>query len=223
MKRCERCNVNVNTEFDTCPLCFRELTDVEGKKSRDLYKQKVDKPKNKHRELMIKIFLFLSLIATVACLLVNLLTKVLPLWSLLVVQVIIYCWILVCHTILSDRGILGKILLQVISIFGLLWTCEWIAEGGKWMIDYVCPSIAIVISVVMFILAQTIKNHKGVLSFFIMTIILILLTGSFLLFGATTFNLLNIIALSTEGICLVGIILFSGKALKIELSKKFHV
>ena len=79
------------------------------------------------------------------------------------------------------------------------------------------------INSVMFILAQALKNHKGVLSFFIMNIILILVTGSFLLFGVATFKLLNVIALATESICLVGIILFTGKPLKIELSKKFHV
>jgi hypothetical protein len=57
----------------------------------------------------------------------------------------------------------------------------------------------------------------------IMNIILILVTGSFLLFGVATFKLLNVIALATESICLVGIMLFTGKPLKIELSKKFHV
>lgn len=223
MKKCESCNVTVNTKHNTCPLCFRELIDIGGKNSIDLFKQKVDKPKNKHREILVKIFAFLSLIAVVTCLIVNLFTQVYPLWSLIVVQVIVYSWILITHTILSNRGILEKILLQVISVFGLLWTCEWIAEGGKWVIDFVCPSMFVIISLVMFILAQALKNHKGVLSFFIMNIILILVTGSFLLFGVATFKLLNVIALATESICLVGIMLFTGKPLKIELSKKFHV
>lgn len=223
MKKCEQCKVNVNTEHNTCPLCFGELVETEGRPSKDLFKPKVEKVVNKHKEILVKIFLFLSIIAVVASLLVNLLTKPLPLWSLLVVLAIFYCWVLIGHTILSSRSILEKLILQIGTIIGLLFVCEWVSGESKWMVDYVIPSIAILISVILFILAQALKGHKGVMSFFIMICMFVIITGLILILNLSTFKLLNIIAIATEGVCLIGIILFSGKALKTELSKKFYV
>lgn len=223
MKKCEHCKVNVNTEYSTCPLCFRELTETEGRPSKDLFKPKVENVKNEHKEILIKIFLFLSIIVTVACLLTNLLTRVYLLWSLLVIIAVFYCWVLVGHTILSKRSILEKLILQIGTIIGLLFVCEWVSGESKWMVDYVIPSISILISVILFILAQALKNHKGVMSFFLMICLLIIITGVILIFKLAEYKLLNVIAVATEAICLIGIILFSGKALRLELSKKFYV
>ncbi|HBP43811.1 MAG TPA: hypothetical protein DD621_04000 [Clostridiales bacterium] len=223
MKRCEHCNVDVATTHDTCPLCFRELVDIGGRETPDLFKEKQPKPVIKHRVLLIKIFLFLSIIAAVACLTVNLMVKPIPMWSLVVIVSILYCWVLICHTILSERSIFEKLLLQIGVVVGLLFLCEWVAAGGKWMVDYVIPAISMSAILVLFILSQALKYHKGVLSFFIMTIILVLLSGALLLFKATSFKLLNIIVLLEGALSLLGMILFSGGVLKTEFSKKFHV
>lgn len=223
MKRCEHCNVDVATTHDTCPLCFRELVDKDGVESLDMYKEKPVKPVIKHRVLLIKIFLFLSIITSVTCLTINLMVKAIPMWSLLVIVGIVYCWVLICHTILSKRSIFEKMLLQIGVVVGLLFICEWVAAGSKWMVDYVIPSISMVAILVLFILSQALKFHKGVLSFFIMTIILIILSGCLLIFKATTYNLLNIIVLLEGALSIVGMLLFSGSVLKTEFSKKFHV
>ena len=223
MKRCEHCNVDVATTHDTCPLCFRELVDIGGRETPDLFKEKQPKPVIKHRVLLIKIFLFLSIIAAASCLTVNLMVKPIPMWSLVVIVSILYCWVLICHTILSERSIFEKLLLQIGVVVGLLFLCEWVAAGGKWMVDYVIPAISMSAILVLFILSQALKYHKGVLSFFIMTIILVLLSGALLLFKATSFKLLNIIVLLEGALSLLGMILFSGGVLKTEFSKKFHV
>ena len=39
MKRCEQCNVDVNTNHNTCPLCFGTLTEVNKKPGTDPFKQ----------------------------------------------------------------------------------------------------------------------------------------------------------------------------------------
>ena len=223
MKRCEHCNVDVATTHDTCPLCFRELVDIGGRETPDLFKEKQPKPVIKHRVLLIKIFLFLSIIAAVTCLTVNLMVKPIPVWSLVVIVSILYCWVLICHTILSKRSIFEKLLLQIGVVVGLVFLCEWVAAGGKWMVDYVIPAISMSAILVLFILSQALKYHKGVLSFFILTIILVILSGALLLFKATSFKLLNIIVLLEGALSLLGMILFSGGVLKTEFSKKFHV
>lgn len=223
MKKCTNCNVTVNTEYNTCPLCFKELTEAEGEIN-EIFKHRENiETKKPKKPLLFKIFLFLSVITTIVCLVTNLMVAPFPLWSLVVIISIIYIWILIAHTIVSKRSIFEKLLLQIGTVIGLLFACEWISNGKNWMVDYVIPSISIAIIVVLFILSLSLKNHKGLLAFFIMNVVLTLLSGILLICKVPTFNLINLITVIIGGVSILGSLLFSGHALKIELSKKFHI
>ena len=163
MKKCEHCGVEVNTENTNCPLCFLELNEIENsKKSTDIFKPRVAENNKKNKSVLYKIFLFISIIAITVCVVTNLMTQIFPLWSLVVTIGIIYCWVLIYHTILSERSIFEKLFLQIGVIVGLLFTCEWISDGAKWMVDYVIPSISMAVILVLFILSQALKYHRGV-------------------------------------------------------------
>lgn len=223
MKKCSKCNVTVNTNYKTCPLCYNELTDAEGEVN-ELFvhrEQEVKKPSVK--KILTKLFLFISIIAIIVCVTINLMVKVFPLWSLLVVLGIIYVWILVLHTIISKRNLFEKMVLQIGTLIGLLFACQWISGGRQWMVDYVIPCISMAIMLVLFILCLSLKNHQGLVSFFIMNIILTVLSGILLLCHVPQFALLNIITCILGGVTILGVVLFSGSALKTEFSKKFHV
>ena len=58
---------------------------------------------------LLVIFLFISIVSSAVCLTVNLMTSFLPFWSLIVIIGIVYCWVLIVHTILSRRSIFEKI------------------------------------------------------------------------------------------------------------------
>ncbi len=223
MKRCEHCNVDVNTNHGTCPLCFGTLTEVNNKPGLDPFKEKEDVVENKSKQILFKLFLYLSIIAVGVCVIINLMTEPLPLWSLIVAIGVLYCWVLIYHTIISKRSIFEKLFLQIGIIVGLLFVCEWVSGGEKWMVDYAMPSISMAVMLVLFVLAQTLKYHKGLLAFFIMTFILTLISGILLLCKVPTFNLLNIITICAGVTALVGMIMFKGSILKKEFSKKFHV
>ncbi len=223
MKKCSKCNVTVNTNYKTCPLCFNELSETQGEVNEMFKSRELEPKKNNVKKLLTKIFLFISLVAIIVCLTVNLMVKPLPLWSLLVALGIVYVWILVLHTIISKRNIFEKIVLQIGTLIGLLFVCEWVSGGKQWMVDYVIPSISMAVMLVLFILCLSLKNHQGLVSFFIINIILTLISGILLLCKVPHFALLNIITCILGSVTIVGVVLFSGSALKNELSKKFHV
>lgn len=222
MKKCSKCNVTVNTEYKTCPLCFNELTEVGGEVN-ELFKHRETEKKHSQKQMLTKIFLFVSIIAIVACTTINLMTKLFPLWSLVVIVGTVYIWVLVAHTIISKRNIFEKLVLQIGTLIGLLFVCQWIADGRLWMVDYVIPSMSIVIMLVLFVLSLSLKNHQGLVSFFITNIILTVLSGVLLLCKVPSFVLLNVITCILGGVAFVGVLLFSSSALKNEFSKKFHV
>ena len=181
MKKCSKCNVTVNTNYKTCPLCYNELTETKGEVN-ELFKQRELEPKKPSvKKVLKKLFLFLSIIAIIVCVTINLMVKVFPLWSLLVVLGILYVWILIVHTIISKRNIFEKLFLQIGTIIGLLFACQWISDGRQWMVDYVIPSISMAVMLVLFILCLSLKNHQGLVSFFIMNIILTQLKGILLI------------------------------------------
>ena len=91
------------------------------------------------------------------------------------------------------------------------------------MVNYVMPTISIIVMTVLFILSQALKYHKGLFSYFIMTIILTSISGILLLCKVTTFDLLNVITVCSGVVALIGMMLFSGNALRKEFSKKFHL
>ena len=223
MKKCSKCNVTVNTNYKTCPLCYNELTETKGEVN-ELFKQRELEPKKPSvKKVLKKLFLFLSIIAIIVCVTINLMVKVFPLWSLLVVLGILYVWILIVHTIISKRNIFEKLFLQIGTIIGLLFACQWISDGRQWMVDYVIPCISMAVMLVLFILCLRLKNHQGLVSFFIMNIILTLLSGILLICKVPDFSLLNIITCIIGCVSFLGVILFSGSALKTEFGKKFHV
>ena len=182
MKKCENCNVTVKTYHNTCPLCNRQLENVDNKKTQgaDPFTPYEKVIKVKSSEVLYKIFLFISIVSSAVCLTVNLMTSFLPFWSLIVIIGIIYCWVLVVHTILSRRSIFEKIFLQVGVIVALLFVCEWVSSSDKWMVNYVIPAISMLVILVMFILSQSLKYHKGLLAFFIITCILRIVKKNYL-------------------------------------------
>ena len=223
MKRCSHCNVDVNTHLKTCPLCYNELVD-DGNEVQEIFKpREFENNKKDAKKIVGKLFLFLSIITIIVCVTINLMVKTIPLWSLLVTLGIIYVWVLVAHTIISKRSIFEKLVLQIGTLTGLLFACEWVANGKPWMVDYVFPSISIAIIVVLFVLELSLKNHQGLASFFIMNFILTVVSGILLLCKVPKFTLLNVVTVIIGSVAFIGVILFSGSALKTEMSKKFHI
>ena len=153
MKKCENCGVTVKTNHNICPLCNRQLEVVDNKKIQgaDPFTPYEKLITDKSSEILYKIFLFISIIASAVCLTINLMTSFLPFWSLIVIIAIIYCWVLVVHTILSRRSVFEKIFLQVGVIVALLFVCEWVSSSDKWMVNYVIPSMSMLVILVLFI------------------------------------------------------------------------
>ena len=94
MKHCKKCNIDVNTEGHVCPICNDVLVEKKG--------DNVNKPNgypqliNKHRfPFVVKLFAFLSIIASIICAFVNYKTfnsEAPSYWSIIVIAGILYCW-----------------------------------------------------------------------------------------------------------------------------------
>ena len=221
MKHCDKCNVDINTTHTHCPLCFN---DIKGENNTPLmFNESSSKPteiqKSHHAR---KILLLISIAVIAVCAVINYLTET-PFWSGIVAGSILYMWIFVKHTIMSHRSAFEKILLQVVTIIGLLCITNYISGGG-WFLEYVLPALLTVVVVVLdFILFISKRRRQLQTSFILMEILVVILSIIFLLVNAVSYKLMHIIALITAGLSILGIIIMDCKNLFQEISKKFHL
>ena len=221
MKHCEKCNVEVNTKLDYCPLCFNNLSGESTEPK--IYEASKDKPREiikSHKTR--KIFILISLAIITVCALINYFTET-PLWSGIVALGILYLWILVKHTIASDRNVFEKLFLQVITIIGLLILTNYVSGGG-WFLEYVFPSILCFIVIVLdFILMISKKRKNYEISFLIAELLVLIASIVFVCIDALDFKLLHIITLAVTALSIVSLIVMDGKNIMQEISKKIHL
>lgn len=223
MKKCEKCNVSVDTNKKQCPLCFSEL-DGEYEQTMPLYSDTTytDNTHKKNR-LLMKIFVFITIAAIAICTFVNVLTGLNVFWSALVDVGLLYVWILVRHTIISRRGAFEKIFFQFGAIFALVLTTNWIS-GGEWFWNIFVPSASLLTTTgLLFLLLINKKRSDFALSSFVMSILLVGLSIVLVCLPVDNFKLLNWINIIYTGLFLIAILLFGGKTLKRSLQKNLHV
>ena len=221
MKHCDKCNVDINSDLNYCPLCFNEITENTEEKGSKLYSITADKPKEIIKtHTTRKIFAIISIAVALTCGLINYMTHT-PFWSGLVMLGIIYLWILVRHTIMSSRSPFEKVVLQVLGVLAILILSNHVSGGG-WFMDYVLPSLLIfVIAVLNMILFVSKKRRVYESSFLIIQLLIII--ASVIFMCICDFNLLHLITLCITGLAVVGLVIMDGKNIFKELSKKFHL
>lgn len=224
MKRCNKCGVNVDTKFEFCPLCYADLAETESKTTEEIFKtpKELDATKKK-MHMVAKIFLILSAITIFASVYINVKTQTIA-WSAIVTLSIVYVWVLVCHTIISQASPFKKVFLQLIVIIAFLLTTNFVFSNNDWLSNYVYPSLAMLVSIVLSFIVMCSKNHKRViLSFFSITILMAIASGVLLIFNLCDFGMLNEIALMVEGFILLAYVVLGGKLLLAEAGRKFHL
>ncbi len=230
MKYCADCKVKIDGERNHCPLCFREVKEINNEKSLDypFAERKKDEKYQKNNSFVLKLFVFMSICVVSICLFINyyLMGLETPIntkwWSLVVLSSVVYVWVLIAHTIISRRSVFEKVLAQLLAIVFLLWTCEFISTNTKWLANYVLPSISIctVLSLLMITLIR--KDKSWLLSFVFITIILTIVSIISFIYIEDK-HLLNIINLAISGMTLLGYFTFGYQAIKQEFARKFHL
>ena len=221
MKHCNKCKIDVNTNKNYCPLCYNEL---EGQDCENLvYKIKDTNKKHiKHRNLIQRIFFFISLCIVIINIFINFSVNPTVIWSAIVATSILYVWILVRHTILSRRSIFEKILFQVIGLLLMLYVTYIISGGGNWFWNYVQPSIAITTTLVGFVLLLCFKSDH-LCSFFFTFVLFLITSVIFFVTKLDTFQLLNQICAIINGLIIISILIFNFKGLKRAIVKNFNL
>ncbi|MDE5654775.1 MAG: hypothetical protein K2I46_04120 [Clostridia bacterium] len=156
--RCKYCNIDVACESKVCPLCHEKLPIPENLdmpyQPEKAYPDKQKTPKRKKRKLSVtKLYVSIALTLFILSIPINMLTTPQLYWFAIVGVLVIYGFILIANTILSNNGIGIKIFWQAVGILAVLLTVNYLIDKqapedtDTWVWDYGLPSILIIASI----------------------------------------------------------------------------
>jgi hypothetical protein len=219
MKKCPKCLVEVKSNRRTCPLCGQML---EGEGSTHPTYPPYQ-PVIKQVNLMLRIILFITLVAGLTSLLINILTYVDTWWAGYVILGLIYMWIVIKSTILSRRNVAKKLLTQMITLSLIVIAIEKISKTSGWALDYVVPSICGLTTIAIIILIMSKKMRFNDYLLYLITTVLISFVPMILYWSNVVAVLWpSVTAAGISVVTILGMIIFADTATKDELKKRFH-
>ncbi|MDD4839574.1 MAG: DUF6320 domain-containing protein [Clostridia bacterium] len=217
---CKECGVEIEGAARNCPLCHKSLDD-----SQIFPDVKSTRRLNNATFSLIYLSCFLAI--GVLCLLLNILLTGEPWWSLGVVGVLIYGYVLVAGTILSKRHTATKLFLQTIAVALLTLFLQNLTPNIKWAANYAIPIVLLLGSVTLGVTSLVFKRAGSYIFFLLFIAFSGLIPITYSLISQESVLWPSIAcAAGCGGILLVILFwnIFAGKGLlKGELKRKFHI
>lgn len=222
MRYCDKCKVEVRGRQEFCPLCQHELQIKGASDSEDVYPNQVQKRFNNH--MLLKVFGFIGLSASILAVFFNIILPSESLWSLIVVAVMACLWLSLAMAIKKHKNIL-KYLWQQMIIITLLTICIDALTGQHgWAISFVLPIILTVAMIVMYLLSKILHLQVGD---YMIYLLLDALFGIIPLILVNTQKLISdipsLICILTSIISVVALVIFEGKSIISELNRRLHI
>jgi hypothetical protein len=222
MKRCNKCNIELVEDISVCPLCQHGLETISQEKKREMYpKIEFD---NQKFILLIRIFIFISIILALGLITINVATYSDGWWSFICVGAIVYFWITVRYSIQYNTNYAAKILVQTIAGMGLCLLIDIVNGYQGWSINYVIPAIILVAYLaIMILMIVNFMNWQSYILFqFTLVIFSMILMGLYLLHIITK-PILSYVTVGITLVIFIGTIVFGDKKAKTELIRRFHI
>ncbi|MEG1887177.1 MAG: DUF6320 domain-containing protein [Oscillospiraceae bacterium] len=219
MKYCDKCNVCIRGSNTFCPLCQAKL---HGSNDNDLYPHVTSV--YKQFELFFKILISSTVSSSVVAVAVNMLMPQTGWWSPLVVFGMICLWISMFFAFKKRRNLPKNISYQVFIVSALCIVWDIITGFRGWSLDYVVPILFTAAMISLSIIAKIM--HIAVSDYMVCMIIDILFSIApiiFIMLGLVRVLIPSVICVTTSIVLLTTIIIFQGKSIRTELSKRLHI
>ena len=218
--KCYKCNVNINSNTHTCPLCKNELK-KEGK-TNDVFP--VIPTIHKGHGVFLKILAFIFLASIIICIVVNLMVSKKLSWSL-VVAAAISCVALSIAMAMRKRHNFTRLVFSeyiLVVVGSILW--DYFTGWNVWSLDYVLPLVSMIFIYISFIIRLFFPYQ---LRNYFMNLIFAcgvgLVPAILLTLDITTVKWPAYVSGITSIVMLCSLVIFDGKKIKKEIESRFHV
>ncbi len=219
MKHCKQCGVTVRGTAVRCPLCQKPL---EGPPTQDAYP--AIPTLQKQFGLFFRLLTFGAVCAAVICVAVNLLVPAEIFWAAFALLGIVCLWLTVTLGIKKRHKIASNITWQVVlvSLLSIVW--DMVTGWHGWSIDYVVPIVCGAAMLAVFLLTRILRLSAGDSLFcLLLDILFCLVPLLFYLTGTLGVILPSILCVALSIISLTALLVFEGRSIRAELSRRFHL
>ncbi|GAE89874.1 DUF6320 domain-containing protein [Acetivibrio straminisolvens] len=219
---CNYCKIYIRDKKAKCPLCGNVLPE-NGRieKAEDIFPVI---PLTYERHILIRILIFISIVAIVASYVVY---KIVPTnvnWPGFVLFGLLSVWLSLIYALRKRYNITKSIMWQVIIVSGLVIFWDWKIGWMGWSLDYAVPFLCIAAMLVMYITAKVMKlSARDYISYFLLGGLFGIIPILFILFDLVKVNYPSYISVAASIIFLSAIIIFHGDSIKEELRKRMHI
>jgi len=218
MKKCNSCNIEFNTNEKLCPLCqnflIGETTDL----------NLAPNIRYKTNSIILKIILFISIVAFLICSFIELNISSRLSWSIYVILGLITNFIII-YLILKNFQNIYKVFLRYGFIIVLLLIMWYLYTKTTIITNYIIPIICL-LEMFLNIIVGTLLRKNYIVKYsnqIIMNIFLCLVPIVLVALKFTTNNILSYICSLCSVITIIGLLIFFYDDIKEELNKIFNI
>ncbi len=221
MSKCRQCNVILHDNTQICPLC-KCVTEQYGP-SENLYPD--IRIIARKRNLVVRIFLFLSILLEVLFVYLNLKWNSEIWWSAITGAGFAYLYFVARFVVLNDNaGYRSKFL--TLTFFGILYVIliDYIIGYHGWSVNFVLPGGLLLVD--LFILVLMFVNRRNWQSYLMLEICMIFLSAVPLLLirlGIVTETFISGFAFTVSVLLFLGTLIIGDRRARSELRRRFHV
>lgn len=221
MKYCGHCKVHIREEAEKCVLCENRLEEELEGKTEDIYP---DIPPFYESHLAYKIMIFISIVALVVSFAINMIFPSRINWPILFMFAVISIWVGVIIIVQKRYHIAKKIVWQtiIISILAVFWDYKTGWRG--WSLDYIIPIACVSAMIIMYVTAKIMKlSISDYITYIFLSGIFGIVPVIFLIFNLVDVIFPSIISIGSSIIMLSAILIFQGREIKLEITKRMHI
>ncbi len=222
MQYCEKCGVYVAGGRTRCPLCQAPLTGTPAPEE-EIFPRLPSQSKT--RQLVFRAMLFVTISVSLICLAVNFMVPSRIWWSGFVMGGLASAWVLAVLALRLRHGI-PKVILRLVmlgSVLALMW--DWGTGKRGWAVGYVIPILCTAAMVALMVLPRLLRMQLAdyMLYLFIDILFGILPAISYATGLLHTSLIPSLVCVVTSLISMTAVLIFQGRELRSELSRRMHL
>lgn len=220
MKKCYKCNVLVNSSKPICPLCKNKLDN--DKKDESVFPI-IPNMYKKHK-LFLKCLLFISILGSIVCMIINYLVSKEISWSWFVIAGIVSFWITFIIGIKQRNNFMTLLFVEVILVLisSIIW--DYFTGWYFWSITYVLPFLCIAYISTLFFLRIFLKNiFKDHIIYIYINSLIGLVPLYFILRDKLTITWPSIACVIFSILSILALAIFNHNQMKNELERRLHI
>ena len=218
MLNCRKCGVQIHGEKCCCPLCQGELN---GEPDIDVFP---NVKQNKYSfNFALRLLSFIGIVIIVLAFTINVIFFKGVWWALIVAAATGCLWISASTAIIQRKHIFMAITWQLVFITGALVLWDLCIGWKRWSLDYVIPCACIISMLSMVVISKIMKvPPEEHIFYLVLDAIYGIVPVIFIFTGCLKVIYPSAICVCLSLISIAALVLFEGKKIKAQISKKFH-